>query len=778
MKSEMTMEADPKSPLTSKAGDEPKAPVQLYPPPGSSDPSVTSTQVRQLREDVLDELEEDNQFVLPLRTRLALLALLTASLCIVMVLVPHRGQTPAQPAAKQVVIAPAPPVAPISKTPAPTVQPVNPEPKKAEAPLPAKPFSKDLADVEVLATLVRDDITFESDRALKLLTPYIKNADPEVKAAAQKALAPVFARIDERARTTARAAAEAAEDHLRNQDYPGALETLKTGLDALPPDAPFTERAKKSLLALIDKTTREREDARLAAFANLETQIRAGDLDAQQRLATLLSHPDPTFRQPAEAVKAKISEEAAKRLADKQQRDESARKAWGEFFQKFDAAMLKGDLNAAQALCTRPAGDPNGPLFSGGVSDPRAVLDGLSGDVKSIQALYDTALAHAKESKSDVILMLRKGVRLEGVLDGVEGRQVKLLYHGAQIGANIEEFSAIALTTLIGFDQIAKQNLKPALWALSAYDSPQNGAAEILKQYSAAKLEVPLHWSERIKLERMKKLTEELDKKLAELNEALAAGESNPDGVKAALDGAQPVIAEYEKSEPLNEASRKVVLNAQKLVGSRVHQQIVLQNGVLPTTECAVLSSDQISEYREDQKKVNLPKIYGLKLGSGGGIQRVLFRLDGIESALGRTHLKKATLQFYQIESPSSNGAVVGLFALKRAWNPGAGTWVCYDGVKKLDWTAPGASADADVVTKDEVRVTLDNKHDCWRSFDVTQYVKNVLTGKQQNLGFLLRVVSNEPSFQVWFYPETDLDLKRDKSLRPKLVLDVEKEKE
>ena len=771
------MEADPKVPLTPKIGDEPKAPVQLYPPPGASDPSVTSTQVRELREEVLNELEEDNQFILPLRTRLALLALLTASLCIVMVLVPHRGETPAQPASKPVVAVPAVPVTPVPiKAPELPAVPVAPEaPKKVEPAVPPKPFSKELADVEVLATLVRDDITFESDRAIKLLTPYVKSADPAVKAAAQQALAPVYERINERARTTARVAAEAAEDYLRTQNYPAALEALKTGIDALPADAPWSERGKKALLAKIDTITREREDARLASFANLETQIRGGDLDAQHRLSALLTHPDPTFRQPAEAVKAKIGEEAARRLAEKQQRDETARKAWGELFQKFDAAMLKGDLNAAQALCARPANDP---VFSGGVGDPRAVLDSMSSEVKSIQALYDAALARAKESKNDVILHLRKGIRLEGTLDGVEGRQVKLLYRGAQIGANIEEFSSIALTTLIGFDQVAKLNMKPALWALSAYDNPQNGMAELLKQYGAAKLDVPAHWSERIRLERMKKLTEDLEKKIAELNEALAAGESNPDGVKTALDNAQPVIAEFEKIEPLNDTNRKVILAAQKLVGSRVHQQLVLQNGVLPTAESAVLSSDQISEYREDQKKVNLPKIYGLKLGSGGGIQRVLFRLDGIESALGRTRLKKATLQFYQIESPSSTGAVVGLFALKRPWNPGAGTWVCYDGVKKLDWTAAGASADADVNTRDEARVTLDNKHDCWRSFDVTQYVKNVLTGKQQNLGFLLRVVSNEPSYQVWFYPETDLDLKRDKTLRPKLVLDVEKEKE
>ncbi len=753
--------------------------MQVYPPPGAADPSATSTNVRLMREEVLSELQEDNQFILPLRTRLALLALLTASLCIVMILVPRRGQP--QPEQQPIApsVTPVAPVAPIVKAPPPppVVEPVTSVkvPPVVAPVTPAKPFSKELAEVEVFAALVRDDVTLEPDRAIKLLTPYTQNADAEVKAAAKKALVPVYAALNERSRTLARTAAEAAEDHLLKEDFAGALDALKSGMDALPPDAPFSEQGKKDLLAVIDKTTRRREDARQTAFADLEEQLRAGNAGAQTKFTALLSHPDPTFRQPAETLKAKLGEETAKLRAEKQKRDETARKAWSELFQKYDAAMVKGDLSAAGAMCRRP---PNDPVLTGGVADPRATLSAMADEVTAVQALYDAALARARDEKGPVIILKRNGVKIDGTLSGVEGRQVKLNYHGAEVGASIDEVTSASLSSLVGSDVILKQNLKPALWAVSAYDAPQNGAAEILKLYTAAKMDPPTHWQERIKLEKMKKLTESLEKKLTELTDALAGGEANGDGVKTALDALLPIVDEYEKIEPLNEASRKTITAAQKLVGSRVQQQIVLQNGVVPTADCAVFTSDQISEYREDQKKPNLPKIYGLKLGSGGGTQRFLFRFDGIESALGRSRLKKATLQLYQIESPSSNGAVVGIFALKRAWNPGNGTWSNYDAVKKLDWETPGASKESDINTKDEARVTLDNKNGVWRSFDVTSYMRNVLNGKQPNLGFLMRVINNEPSYQVWFYPETDLDLKRDKTLRPKLVLDVEKEKE
>src|SRR5579862_7066938 len=93
----LMMTPDSKLPADRNPGpndpNDPRPPMQVYPPPdGGGDPQVTGTHVRLLREDILAELNQDDaQFILPLRTRLALLALLTASLCIVILLMPRRG---------------------------------------------------------------------------------------------------------------------------------------------------------------------------------------------------------------------------------------------------------------------------------------------------------------------------------------------------------------------------------------------------------------------------------------------------------------------------------------------------------------------------------------------------------------------------------------------------------------------------------------------------------------------------------------------------------------
>ena len=766
-----TMELDPHPqapPSSPPKGGDPKPPQQLYPPPeAEGDLTATNTQVRIMREEVLEDLQEESQFILPMRTRLALVGLLAASLCVVIILVP-RGRQPAPQPQAPVVTAPetlpeAPPAATATPKPIPT----------PDAAKPGKPFSKDLADIEVLAALIRDDVTLEPAKAVQLLAPYNSSADPAVKKAAQEALAPVFVHIDEQGRTLARAGAEAAEDYCAQQNFPAALDALKAALEALPPGAPWSERGKKTIGGLIDRTTRQREDVRLTALNGLEDALRGGGDDAKARLAALLSHPDSSFREPAEAIRAKLAEENAKKLADKQQRDSAARTGWLDFFQKFDAHVAKGEYPAAMALCTRPAGDP---MLNGGVANPQAVLDGCAADLKAIAALYEAALNKAKDARGDVILETRRHTKLEGKLEGVEGRQIKLMLGGAHGGANVDELSAAGLAALIGGDELARLNLRPALWALGAYEAQQTAMADMARLYGAAKLELPAHWAERFRLTQMRKLEEELDRKLADINQALT--NENQEGVKTALEAARPAIAEYEKLEPLNEARRKTVVTAAKLVGNMVAQEIVLQNDSLPTADYAGIQIDQISEYRDDLDKPNLPTQFGLIAGSAGPNKRALFAVSGIESAIGKSKLKRATLQLYQIESPNFTNAAIALIRLKRQWVPGSGTWLSYDKTKKLKWAVPGALGDADIESKEEARVIIDKKRDLWRSWDITAYVKDVLAGKQQNFGFLLRVMNGEPDYQVRFYPATDLDSKKDKSLRPRVVIEVEKERE
>ena len=771
--------APPSSATPPIKGSDPKPPQQLYPPPeAESNLTATNTQVRIMREEVLEDLQEESQFILPLRTRLALVGLLAASLCVVIILVPRGNRQPAQQtqqSAPPATVAGGPERQPEGQS----APPVTPTPKTTQAPdaaRPSKPFSKDLTDIEVLAALIREDVTLESDKAVQLLAPYSKSDDPAVKKAAQDALSPIYLRLDERSHALARGGAESAEDYCAQQNFPAALGALKAALEALPPAAPWSERGKKLVGGLIDRTTRQREDTRLAALNGLEEALRggggAGD-EAKARLAALLIHPDSSFREPAEAIRAKLIDENARKLADKQQRDSAARSGWLDFFQKFDGHVSKCEYSAALALCNRPAGDP---ILTGGAANPQAVLDGYAADVKSIAGLYDAALNKARDARNEVSLETRWHTKREGKIEGVEGRQIKLMLGGASVGANVDELSSAGLATLIGGDDLARLNLRPALWALGAFETPQTAMADLTRLYGNAKLELPVHWAERFRLVQLRRLEDELDKKLADLSQAL--GNENQEGVKTALEAARPTVAEYEKIEPLTDARRKIVDAATKLVGNMVAQEIVLQNDSLPTADYAGILIDQITDYREAIDQNNVGVQFGLKVGSAGPLQRVLLRFDGIEAAIGKSKIKRATLQLYQIESPNFANAAVALIRLKRQWVPGAGTWLSFDKTKKLKWAIPGALGDADIESKEESRVIVDKKRDQWRSWDVTPYVKDVLSGKQQNFGFLIRVMNGEPDYQVRFYPGSDLDGKKDKSLRPRVILEVEKERD
>jgi hypothetical protein len=233
----------------------------------------------------------------------------------------------------------------------------------------------------------------------------------------------------------------------------------------------------------------------------------------------------------------------------------------------------------------------------------------------------------------------------------------------------------------------------------------------------------------------------------------------------------------YEKFEPLPENQQKAIDAAVKRVGNSVRSKIILQNNVSPSTEYVGIMIDQISGYKDDHHRNNVGIQHGLTVGSFGGEQRILFRIDGIESALQKSKVKKATLELYQIETSEEGykGAVVCIYRLKRDWVPDAGSWLCFNEIKKLAWGQPGADGDADIDAKDDARITFDSKHDQWRTWDVTDYVKDVLSGKRMNYGLLMRVLTDADRRQVRFYPPKDLDTKKDKSLRPRLVLEVEK---
>ncbi|MCY3020577.1 MAG: DNRLRE domain-containing protein, partial [Planctomycetota bacterium] len=558
------------------------------------------------------------------------------------------------------------------------------------------------------------------------------------------------------------------------QDYPAATQTLLHALQSLPPEAPWAAQGAAKLRALVDSLANRRVDEKAKVLAEFEKgwrQNSAANAPPSPRLTALLAHRDPLFRQEITALQARLEEEGRARQAQRQQQESALRTAWLDFFARFTSSVAEGDLDAAEKLCKPGAWDP---VLKGGVADPQAVLNGCAADIAAIRKLQDLALNVARESKRSVSFSMRRG-RVEGTLDGVEGRTLQIaLGGGARVGVKIEQMTAGGFTTILDQKVLAAANLQQAIWALSACENPADAASFLPKAYANARLPLPLHWQERLRLEKFRKLNEEAVKLLRELDAASLNGD--PEKVKAALEAVRPVLTALEEFGPLDEARRGSLNQAAKLVGKAVSARVVLQTGALPTADYTGLTTDQISQYRESMQRTDVGVQYGLKVGAAGGVQRVLLKFDGLEAALGKARVKRATLDLYQIDSPQAVNAVVGLFRLKRPWVPDSGTWMSYDNAKNGNWSLPGASADADAESKEDAKVTLDNRKNVWRSWDVTAYVQDVLAGKAQNYGFLLRVVNGEPDYHVRFYPETDLEALKDKALRPRLVLEVEQD--
>src|SRR6185295_3976611 len=99
--------------------------------------------------------------------------------------------------------------------------------------------------------------------------------------------------------------------------------------------------------------------------------------------------------------------------------------------------------------------------------------------------------------------------------------------------------------------------------------------------------------------------------------------------------------------------------------------------------------------------------------------------------------------------------------------------WKNADQRKRIPWDKPGASGPEDAADKPEAQLAFDDQKGQWRSWDVTQYVREIVEGKALNNGLLMRVLKDEPKYDLRFYPEGDLDAKKDAVLRPRLVVEL-----
>jgi hypothetical protein len=672
------------------------------------------------------------------------------------------------------VVAPAEPVAPTvapATTGAPVAEVSVTEPFETP-PVNARPIeipkaAIDVAALEIIALLAKEDPAFDVAVAQAKLAEPLTSADVAIRSAAEAAQKAIAARIDSQVRSAARAAADDALEFLAQEEYPAAVSRLEVAIAALPEDSAWVKNiGRAQLTAVLDKINATRAAELTVAFAGLEDALRQQTPESAMRLAALRKHADPKFREKAESTAAAINAELAAKLAEQRRVATIARNGWVAFFNQFNTAVLAGDLDAAAKLC-KPAPDS--------VTTPQAVLDACAAEVAGLRALQDLVLktSNAAQNKQ-VNLVLRKG-KAVGALAGTEDRKLRIaLTGGAIVGVKLETLTAAAYNDILDPRDIKQAKLELALWGLTAHENLSAAETFLTRVCEKAKTPVPLHWQEYFRLQGFSQNAAALVMKLNALQKAVA--ERNPEMIREAMIAARPELNEFLKFSALNPEQQKIVDDAEAIAGRLSRMQLILQNGSFPTPEYTGQVSDQISEYKDSATKTDVGVQFGLKLGASGGVQRALLRFEGLESAIGKAHVRKATLEMYQIDSPSYKGAMIGFFRLKRSWVPDSGTWTSYDSLKRLDWAVPGAGAVSDVEAKADALLTLDDKKNIWRSIDVTAYVQDVLNGKIQNNGFLLRVINGEPQFHVRFYPESDTATLKDKTLRPRLILDLEQE--
>ena len=202
--------------------------------------------------------------------------------------------------------------------------------------------------------------------------------------------------------------------------------------------------------------------------------------------------------------------------------------------------------------------------------------------------------------------------------------------------------------------------------------------------------DLPAHWAERLKLENFKKADEELKQKLADLTTAM--GGENDDAIKAALEAARTAAAAYDKFEPLGEHQQKAIDAAVKRVGNAVRSKIVLQNNVSPSAEYVGILTDQIGDYKDIQHQRNVGVQYGLKVGAAAAMQRILSASKDSKPRCKKPRSRRPRWSSTRSNrrSPVTRARSVCIYRLKRPWVPDAGSWLCYDELKKFSCGSAG----------------------------------------------------------------------------------------
>ncbi|MBE7467396.1 MAG: DNRLRE domain-containing protein [Planctomycetes bacterium] len=786
-------------------------PLQVYPPPGSEPVQEykTTPEIRAIREELAAEARGDAPvapkpapppepppFVLertvgealgetgmqaPLRlpqpTRKVLWALLGfASVCVLFLLAwPFLagGEKPVVPASADSQPA-GPEVAPPVE-PAPPSEPAVPVTPRPVAPAPDANAAL-LQEVETVVTLTGEAPNVASaERAVERLRQLGAAGDARTKAAAQEALARYEAYVDARVRQTAREAAEKAQELAAQGRYGEAVQRVQQAEAALSERSVWAQASGRAKLAALRADLGARKQADLAGRVAAVTELARNGQEAAARLAAeeLGRHLEPDFRAAGQEALQKLAQAAADRAAAEGRREESARQAWRTFFASWDTAVRDGQWDRAAELC-RPPGD--NPLRTGGLDEPAETLERFVAESEAVRALYDAALEVARErAGSEVNLPLRTG-RAAGTLAGADGRSLIVKLGGkAETLVPVERLAPEGLSALLKLRKPqTTDKLAPAVWALefvSRAEAPDQAGAALAGRYRDAGQAVPAHWARRFGLERHDELRREVAEKLQTLRQSLAEDRIEP--ARAAMAETRAMLDRHPHARLLNDAERALLDEAEKKLGAVKLKVVVFQNGRQPKPEYVGLHVDQINRYYKNAQRTDVDVQTGLKAGSFNDLQRILIRFDGLQEALKGARIKRAVLELYQLPGGKSRAAILGLYPLKKAWTPEAGTWVHADEKRKVPWQRPGASGPDDA---GDLAATLifDGAEGRWRAWDLTIYIRELIAEQTPNHGLLLKVAQDEPNFDLRFYPPTDLGENPDPSLRPRLVVEVE----
>ena len=202
---------------------------------------------------------------------------------------------------------------------------------------------------------------------------------------------------------------------------------------------------------------------------------------------------------------------------------------------------------------------------------------------------------------------------------------------------------------------------------------------------------------------------------------------------------------------------------------------LVIKNASMPSNSGAITLKNGKDGYSENSMRLLFSRypndnykriLWAGRIGEYAGINRLILRFNltnAFSQIPANASIVSAKLRLYQYRYKNYNasGQIINLFALNTTFDPNTVCW-------NSSWSKPG-TGENDIEPNPLSSVTLDDKVNVWREWNITSYVKEVHNGQRQNLGFLLKA-SDES--RKGFHSRYKMDNDPDQDLRPELVIE------